>query len=76
MRHPDDHYAALDVDPAATREEIREAWRFHLTAFRPDRFRDPTQRSRKRSGWKAVRWNRQASRISSRVAAGSTSSAA
>lgn len=46
MRDPDDHYAALDVDPAATREEIREAWRFHLTAFHPDRFRDPAQRAR------------------------------
>ena len=41
MRDPDDHYAALGVDPAATREEIREAWRFHLAAFHPDRFRDP-----------------------------------
>jgi curved DNA-binding protein CbpA len=46
VRDPDDHYAALDVDPAATREEIREAWRFHLTAFHPDRFRDAGQRSR------------------------------
>jgi curved DNA-binding protein CbpA len=46
VRDPDDHYAALGVDPAATREEIREAWRFHLTAFHPDRFRDLGQRSR------------------------------
>jgi curved DNA-binding protein CbpA len=46
VRHPDDHYAALDVDPAATRDEIREAWRFQLTAFHPDRFRDPAQRAR------------------------------
>jgi curved DNA-binding protein CbpA len=46
VRDPDDHYAALGVDPAATREEIREAWRFHLTAFHPDRFRDPDQRAR------------------------------
>lgn len=46
MRDPDDHYAALDVDPAATREEIREAWRFQLAAFHPDRFRDPGQRQR------------------------------
>ena len=46
VRDPDDHYAALGVDPAATREEIREAWRFRLTAFHPDRFRDAGQRSR------------------------------
>jgi curved DNA-binding protein CbpA len=46
VRDPDDHYAALDVDPAATREEIREAWRFQLAAFHPDRFRDPAQRQR------------------------------
>jgi curved DNA-binding protein CbpA len=46
VRDPDDHYAALGVDPAATRDEIREAWRFQLAAFHPDRFRDPGQRAR------------------------------
>ncbi|HMO00588.1 MAG TPA: J domain-containing protein [Miltoncostaeaceae bacterium] len=46
VRDPDDHYAALGVDPGAPREEIREAWRFHLAAFHPDRFRDPSQRAR------------------------------
>jgi curved DNA-binding protein CbpA len=46
MPTADDHYAALDVAPEATTEEIREAWRFALTAFHPDRFRDPVQRER------------------------------
>ena len=44
MSDPDDHYAALDVAPDASPEDIREAWRFILTAFHPDRFRDPEQR--------------------------------
>jgi curved DNA-binding protein CbpA len=46
VRDPDDHYAALDVAPDASREEIRDAWRFLLAAFHPDRFRDPAQRTR------------------------------
>ena len=46
MSDPDDHYAALDVDPGADAEEIRASWRFLLTAFHPDRFRDEEQRAR------------------------------
>lgn len=42
----DDHYDALglpaDADPGA----VRDAWRFLLTAYHPDRFRDPAQRER------------------------------
>ena len=39
-----DHYAALGVPRDASPEEIREAWRFALVAFHPDRFRDDGQR--------------------------------
>jgi DnaJ domain len=39
-----DHYAALGVSRDATPQEIREAWRFALVAFHPDRFRDDGQR--------------------------------
>jgi curved DNA-binding protein CbpA len=46
VRPDDDHYAALDVPPDASRDEIRAAWRFLLVAFHPDRFRDPGQRRR------------------------------
>jgi curved DNA-binding protein CbpA len=46
MPTADDHYAALDVAPDASAQEIRAAWRFALAAFHPDRFRDPTQRER------------------------------
>lgn len=35
-----DHYAVLGVGVDATPDEIREAWRFQVTAFHPDRFRD------------------------------------
>ena len=42
----DDHYEALDLTPDAPPDEVREAWRFLLAAFHPDRFRDPVQRSR------------------------------
>ena len=41
-----DHYEALDLPPDATPDEVREAWRFLLAAFHPDRFRDPVQRER------------------------------
>ena len=33
-----DHYAVLGVEPTADPETIREAWRFQLRAFHPDRF--------------------------------------
>ena len=46
MSELDDHYATLDVDPAAADDEVRGAWRFMITAFHPDRFRDPAQRAR------------------------------
>jgi curved DNA-binding protein CbpA len=46
VERDDDHYAALDLEPDATRDEIRAAWRFLLVAFHPDRFRDPGQRRR------------------------------
>jgi len=42
----DDHYDDLDVPADAGPDEVREAWRFLLAAFHPDRFRDPTQRER------------------------------
>jgi curved DNA-binding protein CbpA len=42
----DDHYEALDLSAEASSEEVRDAWRFLLAAFHPDRFRDPVQRSR------------------------------
>lgn len=42
----DDHYDDLDLPADATPEEVREAWRFLLAAFHPDRFRDPAQRER------------------------------
>lgn len=41
-----DHYEALDLTPDASADDVREAWRFRLAAFHPDRFRDPVQRSR------------------------------
>lgn len=41
-----DHYEALDLAPGASPGEVREAWRFLLAAFHPDRFRDPDQRVR------------------------------
>lgn len=41
-----DHYALLEVPSEATLEEIRDAWRFKLLAFHPDRFREDRQRSR------------------------------
>jgi curved DNA-binding protein CbpA len=46
MNGPDDHYAILGVSSDATTEEIREAWRFTLQAFHPDKFRDESQRDR------------------------------
>lgn len=46
MTGDDDHYEALGIAPDAAPEEIREAWRFLLAAFHPDRFRDPAQRER------------------------------
>lgn len=42
----DDHYEALDLPSDAGPEEVREAWRFLLAAFHPDRFRDAVQRER------------------------------
>ncbi len=42
----DDHYDDLDVPADAGPDEVREAWRFLLAAFHPDRFRDPVQRER------------------------------
>jgi DnaJ domain len=39
-----DHYAALGVARDASPDEIRDAWRFALVAFHPDRFRDDGQR--------------------------------
>jgi hypothetical protein len=41
-----DHYAALDVPPDASADEIRAAWRLRVVAFHPDRFRDDDQRRR------------------------------
>jgi curved DNA-binding protein CbpA len=41
-----DHYAALDVAPDASTDEIRAAWRLRVVAFHPDRFRDDDQRRR------------------------------
>lgn len=41
-----DHYAALDVPPDASPDEIRAAWRLRVIAFHPDRFRDDDQRRR------------------------------
>lgn len=46
MSARDDHYAALDVADDADDAEIRAAWRFRITAFHPDRFRDEGQRAR------------------------------
>ena len=46
MSEPDDHYAMLDLAPDAGADEVRAAWRFVITAFHPDRFRDPDQRAR------------------------------
>ena len=46
MAADDDHYAALGLEPGAGRDEVRDAWRFLLAAFHPDRFRDPAQRDR------------------------------
>lgn len=42
----DDHYDALGLTADAAPDEVREAWRFLLAAFHPDRFRDPGQRDR------------------------------
>jgi hypothetical protein len=41
-----DHYAVLGVPRTAGTEELRDAWRFGLIAFHPDRFTDPVQRER------------------------------
>ena len=46
MSDLDDHYATLDVARDADPDEVRAAWRFMMTAFHPDRFRDPEQRAR------------------------------
>jgi curved DNA-binding protein CbpA len=46
MNGPDDHYTTLGVNPDATTDEIREAWRFTLQAYHPDKFRDERQRDR------------------------------
>jgi curved DNA-binding protein CbpA len=46
VSEPDDHYAALDLAPDADPEEVRDAWRFLITAFHPDRFRDADQQAR------------------------------
>ena len=46
MDGPDDHYAALGVAPDAEVQEIREAWRFTLQAYHPDKFRDEDLRER------------------------------
>ena len=46
MPEDDDHYGALGLEPGAERQEVRDAWRFLLAAFHPDRFRDPIQRER------------------------------
>lgn len=43
---PEDHYAVLGVDRDASRDEIEDAWRFHLKAFHPDRFQDTDHRGR------------------------------
>jgi curved DNA-binding protein CbpA len=42
----DDHYATLGLEPGAGPDAVRAAWRFTITAFHPDRFRDPDQRTR------------------------------
>jgi len=39
-----DHYLALGVAPDATTDEVRDAWRFAVQAFHPDRFTDPSLR--------------------------------
>lgn len=46
MAGDDDHYETLGLEPGAERQEVRDAWRFLLAAFHPDRFRDPVQRAR------------------------------
>jgi curved DNA-binding protein CbpA len=46
MAADDDHYATLGLEPDAEAAQVREAWRFLLAAFHPDRFRDPAQRER------------------------------
>jgi curved DNA-binding protein CbpA len=46
MNGPDDHYAVLGVPSDADPDEIREAWRFTLQAYHPDKFRDAAQRER------------------------------
>lgn len=46
MTGREDHYSALGVPADAPTEDIREAWRFALQAYHPDKFRDPTQRER------------------------------
>lgn len=46
MTGDDDHYDALGLAPGAGPAEVRDAWRFLLAAFHPDRFRDPVQRER------------------------------
>lgn len=41
-----DHYAILGIARTASHDEVREAWRFAVVAFHPDRFGDDTQRER------------------------------
>ncbi|MFN8110511.1 MAG: DnaJ domain-containing protein [Thermoleophilia bacterium] len=41
---PFDPYAVLGVEPDAPAERIREAWRFQMLAFHPDRHPDESQR--------------------------------
>jgi curved DNA-binding protein CbpA len=41
-----DHYAVLGLPRTASADEVRDAWRFQLVAFHPDRFTDPVQRDR------------------------------
>jgi curved DNA-binding protein CbpA len=41
-----DHYLALGVAPGATPDEVREAWRFAIQAYHPDRFTDDQLRDK------------------------------
>lgn len=43
---PADHYGVLGVDPDASTDEIRSAWRFAIEAFHPDRYGNSDQRDR------------------------------